>query len=366
MRKMASLQRIKAIKDIPDADLIQAYQVNDWWVVDQKGKYLVGDFVVYCEVDSWIPHMLAPFLSRGNEPRVYVTEDSTQIIGERLRTIKLKKQLSQGLLLDCSKVLGVYYPVYFYESSRYAINVFTVSTDGTEESNFVYEGEDLSDKLGIVKYEIPVPAQLAGMARGTFPSSVPKTDQERIQNLSGVFSEYISDVYEVTEKCHGQSATYLLDSSGEFHVCSRNLDLKYDENNSFWKAAIVYDIEQKMKDMDLIDTAIQGELVGEGINGNQYKLSLDFFVFDIYDTEKQQYYSAGERQDMVRYLGLKHVPFICVKELTSSDTIPKLLQEANGLSTINKSKREGFVYKSLSNPSKSFKVVSDEWLLKNE
>ena len=63
MRKMASLQRIKAIKDIPDADLIQAYQINDWWVVDQKGKYLVGDFVVYCEVDSWVPHLLAPFLS---------------------------------------------------------------------------------------------------------------------------------------------------------------------------------------------------------------------------------------------------------------------------------------------------------------
>jgi RNA ligase (TIGR02306 family) len=173
-------------------------------------------------------------------------------------------------------------------------------------------------------------------------------------------------VYEVTEKLHGSSATYLLDSSGEFHVCSRNLDLKYDENNSFWKAAIRCGIEQKMKNMDLTGTAIQGELVGEGINGNQYKLSLDFFVFDIYDTEKQQYYSASERQVMARYLGLKHVPFICVKELAPSDTIPKLLQEANGLSTINQSKREGFVYKSLSNPSKSFKVVSDEWLLKNE
>ena len=100
MRKLATIRCISAIHPIPDADAIEVAQVDNWKVVVKKGEYRVGDLVVYCEVDSWIPHELAPFLSKGQEPREY-----EGIKGERLRTVKLRGTTSQGLILPLS-VLG--------------------------------------------------------------------------------------------------------------------------------------------------------------------------------------------------------------------------------------------------------------------
>lgn len=101
VRKMASIQKIAEVKAIPDADKICAYRVNGWWIVDQVGKYVVGDLVVYAEPDSWIPTTLAPFLTKpGHFPKTYLGVE-----GEKLRTIRLRRQLSQGLLLPIS-VLG--------------------------------------------------------------------------------------------------------------------------------------------------------------------------------------------------------------------------------------------------------------------
>lgn len=93
-RKLASVQKIAEIKPIEGADRIVAYRINGWWVVDSKDKYEVGDYVVFCEVDSWIPHELAPFLSKGKEPREF-----EGVKGERLKTQKFKNQVSQGLIL---------------------------------------------------------------------------------------------------------------------------------------------------------------------------------------------------------------------------------------------------------------------------
>lgn len=94
MRKMASIQHIAEVASIEGADAICAYRVNGWWVVDRVGAYQQGDLAIFCEVDAWIPHELAPFLSKGKEPREY-----NGVKGERLRTVKLRKQISQGLLL---------------------------------------------------------------------------------------------------------------------------------------------------------------------------------------------------------------------------------------------------------------------------
>ena len=94
MRKLASIRKISGVEVIPEAEKICAYVVDGWKIVDAKGKYEVGELVVMLEIDSWVPHELAPFLSKGQEPRVY-----NGVKGERLRTIKLRGQVSQGLLL---------------------------------------------------------------------------------------------------------------------------------------------------------------------------------------------------------------------------------------------------------------------------
>lgn len=232
-------------------------------------------------------------------------------------------------------------------------------------SKICSEGTDVSDILNIQKHEAPIPACLAGDARGLFPSSVPKTDQERIQNLSGKLKELSTHIYEVTEKLHGSSCTLWLDNEADFHVCSRNLDLKETESNSYWKAARKYDVEQKMKDLGLKGFTIQGELIGEGINGNQYKTSLDFYVFDMYDTVFQRYLTSSERLAYCEKLGLKHVPALCNSFSIGMDgTVDSLLAYAEGKSELNGGEREGVVMKSLQDPSVSFKAVSNKWLIK--
>ena len=224
-------------------------------------------------------------------------------------------------------------------------------------------GNDVSERLDIIKYEAPIPACLAGDVRGMFPSAVPKTVQERIQNLSGKLNELSAHTYEVTEKLNGSSLTIWLDNEADFHVCSRNLDLKESESNSYWKAARKYDVEQKMKDLGLKGLAIQGELIGEGINGNQYKTSLDFYVFDMYDTVFQRYLTSSERLVYCEKLGLKHVPVLCNGLNIGNETVGSLLAYAEGKSELNGSEREGCVFVSTSDPSLSFKVISNKWLL---
>ena len=336
-RKLATIQRIAEVKTIENADKIVAYRIGGWEVVDSKDKYKVGDIVVYCEPDSWVPHELAPFLSKGKEPREF-----EGVKGERLRTAKLRGQLSQGLLLPTS--------------------VLNFTENKFDDSEI---GNDVSERLGIMKYEAPVPACLAGDACGMFPSAVPKTVQERIQNLSGKLNELSAHTYEVTEKLHGSSCTLWLDNEADFHVCSRNLDLKETESNSYWKAARKYGIEQKMKDLGLTGLAIQGELIGEGINGNQYKTSLDYYVFDMYDTVFQRYLTSTERLVYCENLGLKHVPVLCNSFSIGMDgTVANLLAYAEGKSELNGSEREGVVMRSLQDPSVSFKCVSNRWLIK--
>ena len=169
MRKLASIRPIREIKSIPGADAICAYRVDSWWVVDSIGKYAVGEMVVYCEPDSWIPHELAPFLSKGQEPREY-----DGIKGERLRTVKLRGQVSQGLILPITHELQV---------------EFSHTFQNFEGARSLDEGDEVTEMLGIVKYEPPVPACLAGVVKGAFPSCFPKTDEERIQNLTATYAE---------------------------------------------------------------------------------------------------------------------------------------------------------------------------------
>lgn len=202
-RKMAVIKSIDEVKSIPDADKICAYKVGGWWVVDQVGKYVVGDYVIYAEIDSWIPTTIAPFLSKGKEPHEF-----EGVKGERLRTVRLKKQLSQGLLLPMS-----------------------VMTDNGHTAYFT-EGLDVSECLGIVKYEAPIPANLAGMTRGLFPSCCPKTDQERCcEATTQISTEHgIKTIKEICdEKYAGKVRSF-----------------NHDTNNEEWKSVIGWSVKSRI------------------------------------------------------------------------------------------------------------------------
>lgn len=182
-RKLATIRKVDAVDPIENADSIEVATIGGWKVVVKRGDFTPGDLGLYIEIDSWIPTELAPFLSKDKEPRVY-----NGVRGERLRTVRLRQQISQGLLL----------PVYQDDTGFYI-------RDCTGTPIEVEEDQDVTEVLGIQKWERPMSAQLAGICRGSFPRWFPKTNQDRVQNLSREL-EFWKDQklsWEITEKMEG-------------------------------------------------------------------------------------------------------------------------------------------------------------------
>lgn len=344
-RALASIKKIAEVREIEGADKICAYRVDGWWIVDSKNKYEVSDLVIMCEIDSWVPTAIAPFLTKpGHEPKEF-----EGVKGERLRTVKLRGQVSQGLLLPIEHCIGV-----------------------AGCTSPIQEGDDWTEHLGILKWEKPLPAALAGLAKGNFPSFIPKTDQPRVQNCGRLLEEILKDNWSVTEKLDGSSMTVYVnhnefddDGAPKHGVCSRNLELKFDTSNSFWEATVKYRLIEKIKSTGR-SLAVQGELVGEGIQGNSYKLQgRQFFCFDIWDIDQQRYLLPTEMFEVCKTLKIQTVPEIDPARLVESD-IQELLLDADGKSLVGCCpKREGFVYKSNTRHDFSFKVISNVWLIAN-
>lgn len=339
-RKLATIRKICAIKPIEGADLICAYQIDGWWVVDQINKYVIGNLVIYCEIDSWIPHELAQFLSKGKEPMEF-----NGIKGEKLRTIKLKGQISQGLILS---IENIYLPD-------------------------VIEGLDVTEYLGIQLYEAPIKNSGGpNLAKGNFPSFLRKTDQERVQNLKEKLKNWNGLSWEVTEKLDGSSMTVYVNNE-TYGVCSRNLDLLEDENNIFWMVAKRDGIIEKLLLLGK-NIAFQGELVGPGIQGNPYKLSqLEFYLFDVFDIDQYEYFLPGARLFTINKINentptkIKHIPIHATEAKFNREIeINTILSLAEGISNLNNNtEREGIVFKS--NTTKdSFKAISNKFLLKEK
>ena len=333
MRKLATVRKIREILPINGADNIELALVDGWEVVVGKGIYGKDELVVYLEIDSWVPTAVAPFLTKpGKEPSIY-----NGIPGERLRTIKLKKQVSQGLIpfhAPCGSNVG----------------------------------DDLSESLNITKWERPEEF-LPSNAKGHFPTFIPKTSQERVQNLE-LHDGIRNQSYEVTEKLHGSSITVYI-KDGVVGVCSRNLEIKQEDSGTFWRAAENANLPDAITEMSEelgVDLAVQGELCGPGINGNMYMLPFHkIYVFDIYDITSQRYLLPEERLGIMQdfLLDVNHAPVIYSDEVLGFEVTNKdLLKMADGESRIEEGViREGLVFKSTTTDF-SFKAVSNNWLYK--
>lgn len=353
MRKLASIQIIEEIKPIDKADAIEAARINGWWIVVKKQEYSVGDKVIFCEVDSWVPTSIAPFLTKaGHEPKVH-----QGITGERLRTIKLRGQLSQGLILPIQVMGGEFYK---NRSSRGLKNCW-VKPQGTSMIGATDEiGAEVSQYLGIIKYELQELKHAD--AKGTFPSFIPKTDQERIQNCYKEVSELLKTAqWLIEEKVEGQSSTIYF-NQGEFGVASRNLDLK-ESDNTFWNTASKYNLKEKLTSLGR-NIAVQSEQCGPGISGNIYGFTeYSLFVFDIFDIDQQKYLGVNERNTIAEQLGLQVVPQL--SEFSGMITLDEILTKADGKSVLGNTGtlREGLVFRKVTGERLTFKAVSNKYLL---
>jgi RNA ligase (TIGR02306 family) len=332
VRKLASIRKISNLSPIDGADKIEVATIDGWKVVVAKDVgHKVGDLVVYCEVDSFLP--IKPefeFLRKSSYKKM---SDGTE--GFRLKTIRLRGVVSQGLVLPLSII---------------------------EYTNVEFEvGMDVTNLLGIVKYEPPIPAELAGKVKGLFPSFLRKTDEERIQNLSSEYELFKENTFYVTEKLDGSSATFYLNND-VFGVCSRNLELLETEGNTFWRVARELDLENRLREYGH-NLSIQGELIGEGIQGNPYKIKGQTVrFFNLFDIDLQEYHSLSVFKETMRVLGLDTVPILDTS-FKLPETIDELLKYSEQKSVLNPNfDREGVVIRSTDRKI-SFKVISNKFLI---
>lgn len=337
---------MRELLPIEGADRIELAKIDGWQCIVKKGDFKVGDSGLYFEIDSMIPATdeRFSFLSKGKVVPFY-----------RIKTMKMKGVLSQGLLVPLESTLTQ------DEKARMAF------------------GEELQVILGVEKYEPPLPT--GGQQKGTFPTHlVPKTDQERVQNITKELVGRNASEFEVTEKLDGTSCTIWyhcqegvasLQDSAQMElrrnpyvgVASRNWEMDRDDSNVYAKVLRDNDLVTKLGQLGR-NIAIQGEIIGPAIQGNKYqRATQELFVFDIYDIDAKRYLAPNERIQLTAQLGLNHVPVM--KDVVSSMDSALLLALAEGQSELHAVEREGLVFKAYDG-SLSFKAISNKWLLKYE
>jgi RNA ligase (TIGR02306 family) len=180
--------------------------------------------------------------------------------------------------------------------------------------------------------------------------------------LASEYEGWRNKAFYVTEKLDGSSATFYY-KDGVFGVCSRNLELLETEGNTFWKVARELDLENKMREFD-INISLQGELIGEGIQGNPYKIKGQTIrFFNMFDIDLQKYHTLSMFETVVKkQFGLEIVP-ILDRYFQLPETIEDILKYADGKSELNSNfDREGVVIRSLDRTI-SFKAISNKFLL---
>lgn len=367
MRKLATYVTIDKLSPIEGADRLEVAKMKgkEWQVVVAKNEFLPGDSAVYFEIDSYLPVGERYAFLKDRCLRKFVSKSGSVLKeGIRIKTVKLRGVVSQGLLMP--------------EAS------FPELDDLLEAP---CEGADLTELLKVEHYDEVADAlrpltgaSLAGDAMGPFPSFIPKTDEERIQNLKDYFTTMKNRVFQVTEKADGSSVTMFysptVDPENPFGVCSRNLRLKPKTEAGVvplaWQMADRYFVEAALKKLyeeHGIELAVQGELVGPGINGNRdLRTEHEWLVFRMFDIKKQKFVAPDEAHSLAtRKFKFPHVRVLAedAPVFANWPDFDSLMEYAQG-KTLRGHEREGIVCKTVDHPYVSFKVVSNKYLLKSE
>jgi RNA ligase (TIGR02306 family) len=340
MRRLVTVRKIEELSPIPGADAIEIARVDGWEVVTKKGQFGVGDLAAYYEIDSFLP--IKPeyeFLRKSSYKKMV---DGTE--GFRLKTIRLRGQLSQGLLMPLDEVCAPW--------------------DIAPK-----EGDDLTEELGVTKWEPAVPVQIAGTMKGNFPTALfPKTDEPRIQNCTRILDYMrISKGWYGREKLDGTSISMYWDGT-EFGVCSRNWELKEEESHPAWEIAREHDVAAFLAGQRTC-YALQGELIGPGIQKNRYRRNRpEWRLFSVYDIAKECYVDETEFMGIAEGLGLDICPLIY-----KMDYLPGTIQEILALSEVESAllsgvEAEGVVWRNYRDGEReySFKAINNRFLLKEK
>ena len=343
-RKLASIQRIWKIEPIEGADRIELAHVLGWQCVVNKGQFKEQDLAVYFEVDSFLPIRPEFEFMRASSYK------NTNIMGEgfRLRTMKFRGQISQGLLLPVLE-----FPEIPAEAEL---------------------GTDVSEVLGVRKWEIEEKITTGGTVIGTLPYDIPHTDETRVQTEPGLIQAFAGLEYYISTKMDGSSHSIGLDEDG-FHVTGHNYEYKDDGSCSFYELVNKRGLKQKILNYayenKLKTFTIQGELCAPGIQKNRLKLTApEWYVFTIRIDGMR--IPLDTMLMICKDLGLEHVPIeeIGIDLPSKYPTVEAMLERADG-DYPNGGKKEGIVirptrpiYSQTIGDNLSMKVVNNAYLLK--
>jgi RNA ligase (TIGR02306 family) len=333
MRSLVSIRGVKAVTPIQDSDFLEAAQVMGWQCVVKKGEFTTGDMGVYFEVDSFLPEDERYEFLRTSSFR----DNAENGKGFRIRTMKMRGQLSQGLLLPLAK-----FP----------------------ELAGLNEGDDVTEKLGVKKWYVPETASEGGTIIGDRPYGIPASDEIRIQSATELLDELRGKPYYITTKMDGTSGmAYFID--GKIGCCSRNKEIKDEETALYWTPVYKYGLKEKLSRYGK-NIVLTGEICGPGIQKNRLRLAdAQWYVFDVFDWDSGRYVPYDEALSICAGLGLQMVPLEERGELFGY-SLEELLEKARGKYPSGLDK-EGIVVRHALEPKTiSFKALNNDALLKEK
>ena len=276
--KLASIEKIHSIQPHPNTEVekLEVGLVKAWPVVIPKNTYKNGDLVVFIVIDSIVP----------NKPEFAFMERQKF----RVWNARFKGAPSSGLVMPLS----------------------ILPAESADIGGFWVEGDDVTELIGVTKYERPFDPTMRGAQAGNFPTDlISITDEDNALSYPEAFDE-LNDGEElyITLKNDGSSVTFT-QNNGEFKACTRRFEMKFGEGFP-WMAANKYDLHNKMPTLGK-NIAIQSEAIGPKLNGNKLglkEIEIRLFNGKLLDGNVPMGYQ--ELKDLAQTLGIPIVEEIMV------------------------------------------------------
>jgi hypothetical protein len=384
-RSLAHIEVITEIRPIPEKDRIVLARVLGWNVVIGKDEFKVGDKVVYVEIDSRLNTNMEIFKA--------LSKDADRYGFALIKTRKFGGSYSQGI---CFAVPAK------YAGLKAGTDLTKRFNEGKNDQGLaIIHNEEYADRR--TEWETPkkvepkltvwkrilyalFPSKRPSLEKGGVPGpytiGVGKTDEERIQNLVGLFENLKAGniTLTATEKLDGQSFTAHIDRTGKIYVASRNVPLyhagagkmrkaHYYDGSTWQRAFDTYGMDNILEAMHRSggsSVTIQGEIIGYDVGTNHYKMSaaegIRLMIFNvIIDGVRSPF---AEMEGICRRHKLETVPSLGTVTMNIGMTIEKFIEMSDGVSAVNVNvMREGIVYRT-QDYGTSFKAISNKFLMK--
>ena len=290
----ATVERL-IITEHHNADALELAEVGAYQAIVRKGDFQTGDLGVYIPEQSIVPDWLIKRL--GLEGRLAGKEKN------RVKAVKLRGVLSQGLIVPCPRVIELDWATMDADEGKGFLTLDNTLEEGVPVGEYkeVSLDDDVTELLGITKWEPVIPASMSGEVYN--PHFQFKYDIENFKRHPDVLND--AEEVVMTEKIHGtfcMVAHLPLGEWSEDHLdrrwvvaskglAAQGIALKPTEENmaknTYFRALIAHDVFRKLRGIINVrdKVVVLGEVYGRGVQDLKYgneSNDYGFRVFDIY------------------------------------------------------------------------------------